>query len=61
VGNLGPATFGKDDNALLLVDASTATPLPADGSSRDKLSLARELVAEIARRLAARSAAGAAA
>ncbi|MEY4747852.1 MAG: hypothetical protein RIQ60_66 [Pseudomonadota bacterium] len=52
VGNLGPATFGRDDNALLLVDENTATPLPADGSAADKLSLARELVAEIARRLA---------
>jgi phosphopantothenoylcysteine decarboxylase/phosphopantothenate--cysteine ligase len=52
IGNLGPATFGRDDNALLLVDESTATPLPADGSAADKLTLARELVAEIARRLA---------
>ncbi|HMZ00578.1 MAG TPA: phosphopantothenoylcysteine decarboxylase, partial [Burkholderiaceae bacterium] len=52
VGNLGPATFGRDDNALLLVDAETTQPLPADGSAADKLALARELVAEIARRLA---------
>jgi phosphopantothenoylcysteine decarboxylase/phosphopantothenate--cysteine ligase len=51
VGNLGPATFGRDDNSLLLVDAEAARPLPADGSVADKLSLARELVAEIARRL----------
>ena len=50
VGNLGPATFGRDDNALLLVDADRAQPLPADGSAADKLTLARELVAEIARR-----------
>jgi len=53
VGNLGPATFGRDDNALLLVDAENTQALPADGSAADKLALARELVAEIARRLAA--------
>ena len=51
VGNLGPATFGKDDNALLLVDAEHARPLPADGTPTDKLTLARELMAELARRL----------
>jgi len=51
VGNLGPATFGRDDNSLLLVDADHARALPADGSAADKLSLARELLAEIARRL----------
>lgn len=51
VGNLGPATFGRDDNALLLVDARSHRALPADGSSAGKLTLARELVAEIARRL----------
>jgi phosphopantothenoylcysteine decarboxylase/phosphopantothenate--cysteine ligase len=51
VGNLGPATFGKDDNALLLVDAEHARPLPADGAPTDKLTLARELMAELARRL----------
>ena len=53
VGNLGPATFGRDDNALLLVDAQGEHALPADGSRADKLTLARQLVAEIARRLAA--------
>ena len=48
VGNIGPATFGKDDNALLLVDAERATELgPAP-----KLTLARQLVAEIGVRLA---------
>ncbi|MDT8998968.1 bifunctional phosphopantothenoylcysteine decarboxylase/phosphopantothenate--cysteine ligase CoaBC [Paucibacter sp. APW11] len=51
VGNLGPATFGRDDNALVLVDADGERHLPADGQARDKLSLARELVADIARRL----------
>jgi phosphopantothenoylcysteine decarboxylase/phosphopantothenate--cysteine ligase len=47
VGNIGPATFGQDDNALLLVDAKGTVELPRAG----KLTLARQLVAEIARRL----------
>jgi phosphopantothenoylcysteine decarboxylase/phosphopantothenate--cysteine ligase len=47
VGNLGPATFGRDDNALLLVDAKGTRALP----HADKLTLARQLVAEIAQRL----------
>ena len=51
VGNLGPATFGRDDNALLLVDAEHSRPLPEDGRACDKQTLARALVAEIARRL----------
>ena len=50
VGNLGPATFGRDDNALLLVDAHGEQTLPAGGGTADKLTLARALVAEIARR-----------
>jgi phosphopantothenoylcysteine decarboxylase / phosphopantothenate---cysteine ligase len=53
VGNMGPATFGRDDNALLLVDAEGETELPADGGRADKLVLARALVADIARRLKA--------
>ena len=52
VGNLGPATFGRDDNALLLVDANGHRALPEHGGSADKLSLARALVAEIAARIA---------
>ena len=48
VGNLGPATFGRDDNTLLLVDAQGERAL----ATADKLSLARELVREIAQRLA---------
>ncbi|MEP7099033.1 MAG: bifunctional phosphopantothenoylcysteine decarboxylase/phosphopantothenate--cysteine ligase CoaBC, partial [Burkholderiales bacterium] len=47
VGNLGPATFGQDDNALTLVDANGERELPR----ADKLTLARRLVAEIASRL----------
>jgi phosphopantothenoylcysteine decarboxylase/phosphopantothenate--cysteine ligase len=49
VGNLGPATFGQDHNALLLVDAAGHHELPR----ADKLSLARQLVEEIALRWAA--------
>jgi phosphopantothenoylcysteine decarboxylase/phosphopantothenate--cysteine ligase len=48
VGNLGPATFGRDDNALLLVDAQGQRELP----TASKLTLARALVREIAQRLA---------
>lgn len=47
VGNIGPATFGQDDNALLLVDAHGAVDIPR----ASKLSLARVLVREIAQRL----------
>ena len=47
VGNIGPDTFGRDDNALLLVDEAGSTELPRAG----KLALARQLVTEIARRL----------
>ena len=51
VGNLGPATFGQDDNALLLVDAAGERELPGGGRRADKLVLARQLVAEIAKRI----------
>ena len=44
VGNIGPATFGRDDNVLLLVDANGSEELPRDS----KLALARKLVAKIA-------------
>ena len=53
VGNLGPATFGRDDNSLLLVDADSHRSLPADGTTADKLTLARELMHDIAARLRA--------
>ena len=51
VGNLGPATFGQDDNLLTLFDAHGERELPR----ADKLTLARQLVAEIAARLGAAS------
>ncbi len=47
VGNIGPATFGQDDNVLLLVDEQGVSELPR----ADKLMLARQLVDEIARRI----------
>ncbi len=46
VGNIGPATFGRDDNTLVLVDADGEQELPRG----DKLDLARLLVAQIAHR-----------
>jgi phosphopantothenoylcysteine decarboxylase/phosphopantothenate--cysteine ligase len=45
VGNIGPDTFGRDDNSLLLVDADGAVSLPPG----PKLALARSLVSEVAR------------
>jgi phosphopantothenoylcysteine decarboxylase / phosphopantothenate---cysteine ligase len=47
VGNIGPATFGQDDNALLLVDDAGARELP----HASKQALAEQLIADIARRL----------
>ncbi|HPK33664.1 MAG TPA: phosphopantothenoylcysteine decarboxylase, partial [Ottowia sp.] len=52
VGNLGPATFGRDDNALVLVDDEGVTELPHASKRR----LAQQLVAEIARRVSGASA-----
>lgn len=48
VGNIGPLTFGQDDNQLLLVDAQGVRELPR----ASKLVLARQLVAQIAARMA---------
>jgi phosphopantothenoylcysteine decarboxylase/phosphopantothenate--cysteine ligase len=50
VGNIGPATFGQDDNVLLLVDEAGTRELPRDS----KLALARQLIADIASRLSAK-------
>jgi phosphopantothenoylcysteine decarboxylase / phosphopantothenate---cysteine ligase len=47
IGNLGPQTFGRDDNEVVLFEASGATRLPR----ADKVSLANALMGEIARRL----------
>jgi phosphopantothenoylcysteine decarboxylase/phosphopantothenate--cysteine ligase len=46
-GNIGPATFGQDDNALLLIDAKGTLELPR----APKLTLARQLIEQIALRL----------
>jgi phosphopantothenoylcysteine decarboxylase/phosphopantothenate--cysteine ligase len=47
VGNIGPSTFGRDDNELVLFDENGHAHLPRAG----KLQLARALIAEIARRI----------
>lgn len=47
IGNLGPQTFGRDDNEVVLVDASGTTRL----ARMDKNALAAALIREIARRL----------
>lgn len=51
VANIGPATFGQDDNALLLVDANGTIEM----GRNSKLRLARKLVAEIAARMKQRT------
>jgi phosphopantothenoylcysteine decarboxylase/phosphopantothenate--cysteine ligase len=48
VGNIGPATFGQDDNALLLVTAQGVEEF----ERAPKLDLARRLVAACARHTA---------
>jgi phosphopantothenoylcysteine decarboxylase/phosphopantothenate--cysteine ligase len=47
VGNIGPATFGADDNALLIVDGHGTSEMPR----APKIDLARRLIAEISQRL----------
>ena len=47
VGNIGPDTFGQDHNALLLVDSHGVAEMPR----ASKLTLARQLVKEIASRI----------
>ena len=47
VGNIGPATFGQDDNTLLLIDAHGSSALPR----ASKAQLGHALIVEIARRL----------
>jgi phosphopantothenoylcysteine decarboxylase / phosphopantothenate---cysteine ligase len=50
VGNIGPDTFGQDENTLLLVDELGTLEIPKDS----KLALARKLIANIALRLQSR-------
>lgn len=52
VGNIGHATFGQDDNALLLVDAHAVKEMPR----ASKRELAKQLIADIAARLGKTSA-----
>ena len=47
VGNIGHHTFGQDDNTIILFDEHGHTLLPR----ADKLTLARQLVAEISQRI----------
>lgn len=47
VGNIGPAAFGQDDNALLLIDADGTRELPR----ASKRALAQQLIAVIAAHL----------
>ncbi|MGZ3254905.1 MAG: bifunctional phosphopantothenoylcysteine decarboxylase/phosphopantothenate--cysteine ligase CoaBC [Burkholderiaceae bacterium] len=47
VGNIGQATFGKDENELILFDQNGHKNLPHAG----KLHLARQLISEIAERI----------
>jgi phosphopantothenoylcysteine decarboxylase/phosphopantothenate--cysteine ligase len=47
VGNIGPQTFGQDQNELVLFDDQGHTHMPR----ADKQDLARQLIAEIARRI----------
>ena len=47
VGNIGHETFGRDENELVLFDEDGHTSLPR----ADKQTLARQLIAEIARRV----------
>lgn len=51
VGNIGHHTFGQDDNTVILFDEHGHTVLPR----ADKLTLARQLISEIAKRLEQRS------
>jgi phosphopantothenoylcysteine decarboxylase/phosphopantothenate--cysteine ligase len=51
VGNIGPQTFGQDENAIVLFDENGHTVLPR----ATKLELARQLISEIGKRLDKRS------
>jgi phosphopantothenoylcysteine decarboxylase/phosphopantothenate--cysteine ligase len=51
VGNIGHHTFGQDENSVVLFDENGHTVLPR----ASKLTLARQLVSEIAKRLEQRS------
>ncbi len=50
VGNLGPQTFGRDDNACVLIDAQGVLELPRGA----KLDLARRILVEIVSRMSSK-------
>ena len=47
VANLGPSTFGLDDNELLLVEENNTSKMPR----ANKLTLARQLITHIAKKI----------
>jgi phosphopantothenoylcysteine decarboxylase/phosphopantothenate--cysteine ligase len=47
VANIGPDTFGQDDNQIALIDAKGVQKLPRG----NKLKLARDLITEVAKRI----------
>ena len=47
VANIGPETFGLDDNQIALIDKNKMTELPRG----NKLNLARLLVSEVAKKI----------
>jgi phosphopantothenoylcysteine decarboxylase/phosphopantothenate--cysteine ligase len=51
VGNIGHHTFGQDDNTIILFDENGHTILPR----ADKLTLARQLISEISKRISQHS------
>ena len=51
VGNIGHHTFGQDDNTIILFDENGHTILPR----ADKLTLARQLISEISKRISKHS------
>ena len=51
VGNIGHNTFGQDDNTIILFDENGHTILPR----ADKLTLARQLISEISKRISQHS------
>jgi phosphopantothenoylcysteine decarboxylase/phosphopantothenate--cysteine ligase len=47
VGNIGPTTFGQNENELLLIEATGSSRLP----KADKLTLARQLIEYISTKI----------
>jgi phosphopantothenoylcysteine decarboxylase / phosphopantothenate---cysteine ligase len=47
VGNIGPSTFGQNDNELILIEATGSSRLP----KADKLTLARQLIEHVSTKI----------